>query len=42
MLTDVEIATQAKTRPITDIAADAGLLPTELEPYGKDKAKVSL
>ena len=42
MLTDVEIAAQATTKPITDIATDAGLLPEELEPYGRDKAKVSL
>ena len=42
MLTDAEIAEQAPIKPIAEIAADAGLLPEELEPHGKDKAKVSL
>ncbi|NLY56648.1 MAG: formate--tetrahydrofolate ligase [Firmicutes bacterium] len=42
MLSDIEIAQQAKLRPITEIAAQLGILPEELEPYGKYKAKVSL
>jgi formate--tetrahydrofolate ligase len=40
--TDLEIASQAKLKPLGDIAADAGI-PTEmLEPYGAGAAKVSL
>jgi len=42
MLSDIEIAQQAELRPITDVAADLGLLPEELELYGPYKAKVSL
>ena len=37
-----EIAQQAKLRPITEIAAAAGLEPDEIEPYGRYKAKVDL
>ena len=37
-----EIAQQATLRPITEIAEAAGLLPDEIDPYGKYKAKVSL
>ena len=40
--TDLEIASQAKLKPLGEIAADAGI-PTEmLEPYGTGSAKVSL
>ncbi|MFA6135254.1 MAG: formate--tetrahydrofolate ligase [Phycisphaerae bacterium] len=39
---DIEISRAAKPRPITEIAAAAGILPTELEPYGDVKAKVKL
>jgi formate--tetrahydrofolate ligase len=39
---DIEIAQAAKLRPITDVAADIGLLPDDLDLYGKYKAKVSL
>ena len=40
--TDLEIASQAKLKPLCEIAADAGI-PTEmLEPYGTGSAKVSL
>ncbi|MGL4831266.1 MAG: formate--tetrahydrofolate ligase [Propionibacteriaceae bacterium] len=42
MLTDVEIAQQAKLKPITEIAHDLGLKPEEITPYGYDKAKLSL
>jgi len=38
----LEIAQEAELRPIQDVAADAGLLPDEVEPYGRYKAKVSL
>jgi len=38
----LEIAQEAELRPIQDVAADAGLLPDEVEPYGRHKAKVSL
>lgn len=39
---DIEIANQAKIKPIQEIAANVGLLEEEWEPYGKYKAKVSL
>ncbi len=42
MPTSLEIAQQATLRPIAEIAADAGLLPEELEQYGRYKAKVDL
>ena len=41
MLTDIEIARQAEMLPITDIAAQLGIAPEELEPYGHYKAKVT-
>ena len=39
---DIEISRAANPLPITQIAANAGILPTELEPYGDVKAKVKL
>jgi methylenetetrahydrofolate dehydrogenase (NADP+)/methenyltetrahydrofolate cyclohydrolase/formyltetrahydrofolate synthetase/formate--tetrahydrofolate ligase len=39
---DIEISRAAKPLPITEIAANAGILPGELEPYGDVKAKVKL
>ena len=42
MKSGLEIAQEAVLRPITDVAADAGILEDELELYGRSKAKVSL
>jgi len=42
MPSSLEIAQRATLRPILDVAADAGLLPEEVEPYGRYKAKVDL
>src|SRR6201995_116936 len=42
MPSSLEIAQQATLRPISEIAAAAGLEPDEIDPYGKFKAKVSL
>jgi len=42
MLTDVEIAQQAKPRHIRDVAAEIGLTEDDLRLYGTDKAKVTL
>ena len=42
MLSSLEIAQAATLRPISDIAADAGIEPDELEQYGRYKAKVDL
>ena len=38
----LEIAQAATLRPIADVAADVGLLPEEVELYGRYKAKVDL
>ena len=40
--TDIEIAQAAITRPITDVAADLGLTPDDIDQYGKFKAKLPL
>jgi formate--tetrahydrofolate ligase len=42
MPSSLEIAQQARLRPVADIAAEMGLLPDEVELYGRHKAKVSL
>jgi len=39
---DIEIAQQAKPRPIVDVAADLGLGADDIDLYGKYKAKVPL
>lgn len=39
---DIEIAQQAKLKPVMEIAAQLGIHDDEIEPYGKYKAKVSL
>jgi formate--tetrahydrofolate ligase len=41
MTTDLAIAQAATLRPVTDIAADLGLSPADLELYGRTKAKLS-
>jgi formate--tetrahydrofolate ligase len=40
--TSLEIAQSARLRPIESIAADAGIEPDELEPFGRTKAKIDL
>lgn len=42
MQTDIEIAQAATVKPVTEIAAAAGLASHEIEPYGFDKAKIKL
>ncbi|MDE2052944.1 MAG: formate--tetrahydrofolate ligase, partial [Gammaproteobacteria bacterium] len=42
MLRDIDIAQRATPLPIGELAANAGILPQELESYGRYKAKVSL
>ncbi len=39
---DIEIAQRATLRPITDVAAEIGLSPDDLDLYGKYKAKIPL
>ncbi len=39
---DIEIAQQAKMKPVTEIAENWGVLEDELELYGKYKAKINL
>lgn len=41
MLSDIEIAQNAKMKNITDIASDLGISADEIEPYGHYKAKIS-
>jgi formate--tetrahydrofolate ligase len=41
-MSNLEIAQAATLRPIEEIAAAAGLVPEEVEPYGRHKAKVAL
>src|SRR5436190_14411371 len=42
MPSSLEIAQEAQLRPIGEIAEAAGLLPDEIEPYGRYKAKIDL
>jgi len=42
MLSDLEIAQQAKMKPVLDVAKGIGILEDELEMYGKYKAKITL
>ena len=42
MKSDLQIAQEAKLKPITQIAAEAGINKDELEPFGAWKAKVNL
>ncbi len=42
MPSSLQIAQEAVLRPITEIAAAAGLLPDEIDQYGRFKAKVNL
>jgi formate--tetrahydrofolate ligase len=42
MLTDIQIAQAADLRPIAEIAAKVGLSETDIEPFGRTKAKVPL
>lgn len=42
-MSDIEIAQQAKLRPIIDLAGEKfGIAPEHLDPYGHYKAKLSL
>ena len=41
MLSDIEIAQNAKMKDITEIAQNLGILPSELEPYGHYKGKIN-
>ena len=41
-MSDLEIARSVTLKPILQVAEEAGLLPEEVEPYGRHKAKVSL
>ena len=42
MLSDIQIAQNAKIKPITEVAASAGIDPDKLDLYGKYKAKIPL
>jgi formate--tetrahydrofolate ligase len=42
MPTDIEIARSVTPRPIADVAAEIGLRPDEIDPYGAHKAKIHL
>src|SRR6476646_7387280 len=42
MASDIEIARQAKMKPIGEIAARLGIPDDALEPYGRTKAKIDM
>ena len=42
MLSDIQIAQNAKIKPISEVAASAGIDPDKLDLYGKFKAKIPL
>src|SRR5690348_8777750 len=42
MPTDIEIARQAKMKPIAEIGAQLGIPDESLDPYGRFKAKISM
>jgi formyltetrahydrofolate synthetase len=42
MKSAIEIANTAELLPITEVASAAGILPNELVPFGRDRAKVKL
>ena len=42
MLSDIEIAQQAKMQKITDVAAKLGISEDDIELYGRYKAKLSM
>ena len=42
MASDIEISRSVRPRPISEVAAEAGIWPHEFEPYGHVKAKVRL
>src|SRR5499425_105898 len=42
MKSDIEIAQEARIRPIEDVARDAGIHPADFIPYGRDKAKIAI
>jgi formate--tetrahydrofolate ligase len=39
---DIEIAQAARPRPIMEVAAELGLLPSEILPFGHNKAKITM
>jgi formate--tetrahydrofolate ligase len=42
MKSGLEIAQEARLRPIAEVAAEAGIVPGELEPFGAYRAKIDL
>ncbi len=42
MKSDIQIAQEARLRPIEEVARDAGIHPEDFIPYGRDKAKVAV
>jgi formate--tetrahydrofolate ligase len=42
MKSDIQIAQEARLRPVEEIARDMGLDPADLIPYGRDKAKIHI
>jgi formyltetrahydrofolate synthetase len=42
MKSDLQIAQEARLKPVTTLAAETGILEKEIEPYGRFKAKVDL
>ena len=42
MKSDIEIAQEARLKPMEEIARDVGIDPADFIPYGRDKAKISI
>src|SRR6187551_3679966 len=42
MKSDIQIAQEARLRPVEEIARDMGLDPADFIPYGRDKAKIHI
>ena len=42
MKSDIEIAQEARLRPVEEVARSAGIDPRDFIPYGRDKAKISI
>ena len=42
MKSEIEIAQEARLKPMEEVARDVGIDPADFIPYGRDKAKISI